>query len=138
MSNQARGYDSGFAAAKKLVQDSPIGNSIKTTTQATTRLQGTVLSVSGTDIRVKIHTLDPFADPALAERIVHTSDATQIVSVSTVSPTNTKGGTAVPLTPIQVSSIPMGAVVNIYSDDDISVAKEITAKVVQVLPSSRQ
>ena len=78
ISNAKKGYDTGFAAARKVVEESTLGNFFKTPDDVRT-LSGTVTSIDGNRISLHLASNNPFDDASLADRTVLITADTKIV-----------------------------------------------------------
>lgn len=74
-------YKDGFDAARKLVEDSPMGAIFKTPDDVRS-ISGVVTKVSGSSVTVLTTTNNPFDDKALLERTVLLTKETQVTKIS--------------------------------------------------------
>lgn len=78
LSNSKKNYQDGFAAARKLVEESSLGNFFKTPDDVRT-LSGTVTAVTSEKITMHLTSVNPFDDQSLNDRTVLITADTKIV-----------------------------------------------------------
>lgn len=156
ISNTKKGYQTGFTAAKTLVENSSLGSMIQTHSEIRT-LSGTVTEVNGTQLTLHVRSMNPFADQSLADRIVLIDTSTKVSIMSQKDPKmfqsemnsyakSAKANDAQPATlpspfittPATVSSIAVGVSVSVTAAESIGTLKEFTASQIQIqsAPSS--
>lgn len=142
ISNFKKGYSAGFDGAKKLVENSPLGDFIKSPITDPHTISGIVTSVSGDIINVHISNVEnPFEGVGLNDRIIHLDSSTKIVKFTQkdkASLENSLSGTATTdfynSTNINISDIKVDDIISVSSLNQINVAKEFTANTVYVFP----
>lgn len=141
--SEARGHTLGFAEAKARVDNSTLGQSIKSQSNTSTSrtLNGTVTNVGQGKITLNIRTNDPFADAASSNRTVLVNASTTINLISQKKSTQkiTVGGSQMALPSTQITKIPLGDVrtgdiVSTFLTQETLSQPEPTAAVLQVLP----
>ena len=145
--NSANTYQAGFNTAKTLAE-----KSFGTSSADARTISGTVSAVSGTGFTMHVQSMDPFADPALADRMITVGSSTAVVRLVPKDPklfqsemdaftkaTQAGGDVSkitppVPLSgsPISLSDIAVGNFVTITAAENISSLKEFSAAQVQV------
>ena len=149
-------YQAGFDAAKKLVQNSSVGNFFATPDEVRS-LSGTVTSISGDSLALHIRSVNPFDDPALADRTVLLNASTTVVKLTAKDPavfqselssftkavqTKTVGANAIPSpspftsVTVSASSISVGDTINVISSSNVKTLKEFTARGIQIQPKA--
>ncbi len=151
-------YQAGFDAAKKLVLDSSMGGMFQTPDDVRV-LQGTVTAISGNQLTLHTQSINPFDDPALADRTVLINASTTVVKLAQKDPKTfqaemsafmkaTQSGTPQTAPPPQpfthvpatIADIAVGNVVTISAADNVKTAKSFTASQIQIqqetLPAS--
>jgi len=149
LSSAKKSYQSGFAAARKVAEESQYGNLFKTPDDIRF-VGGTVTAVSGNRLTVHSQLANPFADPALSDRTVLVTADTKIVKFVAKDPkvyqeelatfkssTESKvAGATSPLPTtriaVDVSSITVGMVVAAVASENIKTMKEFTATEIQI------
>ena len=153
LSNAKKGYQAGFDAAKTLVLNSGVGNMIKTPDDIRT-LQGTVTAVSGSTLTLHLRSVNPFDDPALADRTVLLDASTTIVKLVPKDPaayqaelasfTKASKGSAASATPpalfstvvASAASLTVGGPISVTASENIKNLKEFAASDIQILPGT--
>jgi len=126
VSNAKKGYQSGFAAAKKLVEESSLGKNLRTPDDIRF-VGGTVTAVSGNRLTVHTTSANPFDDPALSNRTVIVAPGTKITTFLA------KDSSATP-TPIDLSAITVGSSIMTIASENVKAVKEFTANEIRLLP----
>lgn len=111
LSNAKKGYQSGFATAKKLVEESRYGNYFRTPDDIRF-VGGTVTAINGDRLTIHTASANPFDDPALNERTV-------------LVDANTK---------VDLSTIKVGSSVVVIASENVKAIKEFTASEIQLQP----
>lgn len=133
-------YQAGFDAARKLVAESSIGASLKAQ-ENSRNLSGTVTQVGTGTLTVHVAgAIDPFADPAFADRTVIVNGETTITLI-TAKATDKKtevGDTRMTIpeferTPLKAGEIRIGDSVGVFLSEETATLREPTAVAVQVL-----
>jgi hypothetical protein len=150
LSNSKKGYQVGFSAAETLVQNSSLGSFFRTPATVNA-LQGTVTSMHGNSLTLHISPVNPFDDPAFADRTVTITASTTIYSVKSVDPKvyqaemvafiktqptvpGTKAPSATISLPMSLSNIAVGDSVGVITTGDVKTVKEFTAQSIQIFP----
>lgn len=145
LSNAKKGYDAGFAAARKVVEDSTLGNFFKTPDDVRT-LSGTVTAIEGDKITMHLASINPFDDQSLNDRTVLITADTKIVKNVAKDPKTlseelakyrfTAKGGAAPQSYVQIitsmSDIKVGTSVLVKSSENVKMMQEFTASEVQI------
>lgn len=145
-------YQAGFAAAKKLAEESPVGGMFRIPDDVR-RLSGTVTAINGDRIAIHTQSQNPFFDPALVDRVVIVTSNTKITKISSGDTAafqaaldtylknrqtgkKTTGTPPIPpepvVTTIGVSGIQVGDTLTAITTENISAVKEFTASEIQV------
>lgn len=145
-------YQAGFDAAKKLVQNSPLGGMIISQNDIRS-FSGTVTAINGNRISVRGQaSSDPFADPSLNNRTVLITKDTKIFTftlkdaktmeaeMSAFMKGSDKKGSVVPpippsmstLTQSDISSIKVESNISVTTTENIKTLKEFSATEVRV------
>ncbi len=147
-------YEAGFNAAKKLVEESTLGNMIRIPDDIRT-FAGTVTAVEGNRITVKGQlSMDPFADPALNDRTIVITKDTKIfklvqkdmktfqAEIDSFMKKTQKAttGTPSPILPPEpfmrtstdVTSIIVGSQLNVTATENIKTVKEFSVSEIQI------
>lgn len=138
ISNSQKGYQTGFAAARTLVENSSIGNFFKTPEDQRS-FSGTVTSLEGDRIGLHLSVTNPFGDQSLNDRVVLVTANTKVVRIT--QPTqSTKDKTAVSRLPIEESVSPsdikIGDALSVVAEEDIKTLKEFVAYKILILPKT--
>lgn len=154
--NSANTYQAGFSAAKTLVENSSVGRLLGTNANNVYTLSGTVSAVSGTGFMLHVQSMDPFADPALADRTVLVGSSTEVTKLVPKDPktlqsemdaftkaTQAGGDVSKIIPPTPVSSLPSsisdianGDFVIVTTTEDISSLKTFSVAQVQIQAST--
>lgn len=156
LSNTKKGYDIGFAAARKVVEDSTLGNFFKTPDDVRS-LSGKVISVSGGSLVIRLSSVNPFDDQSLNDRTVLVSADTKIMRNAAKDPkvfqaelasfiktyrpsaTSTTNGVTAPQPytqiVIDISSIKTGDSVLVKTLENVKAMSEFTASEIQIEPA---
>lgn len=147
LSNAKKGYQSGFAAARNLVEDSTLGNFFKTPEDVRS-LSGKVTSVNGDRLVMHLSSVNPFDDASLSDRTVIITADTKIVTFVARDPkvyqedlakyraqVSTKG--AIPPQPYtqvssDISAIKIGDSLVVTTSENVKTMGEFTAKEIQI------
>lgn len=136
MSNTQKGYQSGFAAAKAIVDNSTFGKYLKV--QSNSRaLSGTVTKVTGTTITMRTVTEDPFIDPSMRDRTVLLNGSTSLTLITTKNNPKPTSKVTAPIferETITATDIRIGDSIGIFLTAETIKATQPTALTVQVLP----
>ncbi|HUY05150.1 MAG TPA: hypothetical protein VMV62_00285 [Candidatus Paceibacterota bacterium] len=151
LSNTQKGYQAGFGAAKTLVENSSLGGFF-TATPIVRALSGNVTMIRGDQITLRVHSLNPFDDPALMDRIVVVDASTTVAKIAQKNPTayqaelaafmsaqktaTTTGvlPVATIITPARLSDIAVGDSLNVVSAVNIKTMEKFVAQSIQILP----
>ena len=157
ISNAKKGYDVGFAAARKVVEESNFGAMFRTPDDVRT-LSGIVTTISDNQLTIHFSQMDPFSDPKLDDRTVLINDSTTIVTlvqrdtklfqaemskftewIRLSSATSSKGviepmvlPTPFAKTVVDRTAIKVGDALTITAFENIKTAKEFIAKEIQI------
>lgn len=144
--NSSTSYQAGFDAAKTLVENSSVGGMFKTPDDVRI-LSGTVSAISGNQLTLHTNVVNPFDDPALADRTVLMNASTTVVrliqEVSAQQPTTkdtaNESGPSVPIvsfatTTASASDIGVGDAVTVIASENVKTLKEFSAASIQILP----
>jgi len=155
LSNSQRSYQSGFDAAKTLVENSSLGVLLGTTSDVRS-LAGTVISVDGNKLTLHVKSTNPFDDPALADRTVIVDTSTTVVKLiprdlkvyqaevdsylktqgTATSTGATKPTTALPSaftqTPASAADIGTGDSIRVLTSENVKTLKEFVASGIQI------
>ena len=150
-------YQAGFDAAKKLVEESTLGNMMRTPDDIRT-FSGTVTKVEGNNVTVHGQiSMDPFADPALLDRTIIITNDTKIFKLSqkdmktfqaeidafAKKTQKATSGNIPPIlppeafirTPSDIAGITAGSQINITAVENIKTMKEFSASEIQIQES---
>lgn len=72
-------YDAGFAAARKLVEESSIGSFVGVSDDIRS-LSGTVTAIEGNRISFKFESFNPFENQALSDRVAVATESTKVIA----------------------------------------------------------
>ncbi|MFA6502736.1 MAG: hypothetical protein WCT45_00575 [Candidatus Paceibacterota bacterium] len=151
LSNAKKGYEEGFASAKRLVEESQYGNLFRGP-EDVRYVAGTVTAVEGSRLTLRVQAPNPFEDPALAERTVLITTNTKVVKfvpkdekayqaelATFTKSAESKVAGAVPPAPftrvvLDASSVTADTVVVATASYNIKDAKEFQASEIQVQP----
>lgn len=146
-------YQAGFAAARALVENSSLGAMIKTPVDIRT-LSGTVTANNGNSLTLHVQSVNPFDDPALADRSILITASTTVMRRIQKDPVvyraevanflkNPQGATTTRVlpeeytsTPVKVSDIKVGDTVSVSASFGIKLVKEFNAGAIQILPKT--
>jgi hypothetical protein len=152
LSNSKKGYQVGFSAAETLVQNSSLGSFFRTPSTVNA-LQGTVTSIHGNSLTLHISPVNPFDDPAFADRTIRITASTTIFSVVAVDPKVyqaeiaafdkakvTAPSTKVPSTtitvPMSLSDVVVGDSVGVIATGDVKTVQEFPVQEIQIFPKA--
>jgi hypothetical protein len=151
LSNAKKGYQSGFATTKKLVEESQYGNLFRTPDDVRF-VAGTVTAVDDGRVTIHVQAPNPFEDPALGDRTVLITADTKIVkfvqkdskayqtelATFNASAASKVAGAVPPVSFTQValdkSSVQVGTMIVATASYNIKDAKEFIASEIQVQP----
>lgn len=150
--NYKKGYQAGFDAAKMLVASSSVGAMFTTPADIRT-LSGVVIAVNGSSITLRISSTDPFADPALADRIITVDANTKIVALTQSNQkvfqaemdafvkASQTGASTTPPTPFtqsvsDLASIKTGEAITATAVTNIKTSRQFTASEIQIQPKA--
>jgi hypothetical protein len=131
--NTKESYQAGFDAARKLVEESSIGQVFRSPDEVRA-VGGTVTAISGNKILIHLNSSNPFDDPKLLDRTIVIGDDTIITGVvSSVDVNNVK----MPITYMKedatASDIKIGTYISALTDDDVRSVKEFMPNQIYVL-----
>jgi len=148
-------YQAGFNAAKKVVEDSSAGNIFRTPDDVRI-LSGTVTAIDGNRLAFRINSVNPFDDPALANRTIIVNDSTAVLKLTQKDPKvfqaemiesrRAKQGAMATSTPIATSVTPYiqtagsvkdiaeGDSLTVFASENIKTSKEFPAKEISIMP----
>lgn len=150
--NGNNSYQAGFDAAKKLVEESPIGAMFRTPDDIRS-LSGVVAGISGNKVTLHRQSVNPFEDSSLINRMVIIDDNTKVVKLSQKDPKvfqaemdafmkKIQSGKASPQvsvppepftsTPATLSDIATGDILNVVAVENIKTMNEFTASEIQI------
>ncbi len=151
LSNTKKGYQSGFDAARMLVENSDFGHFLSTPSDVRI-LSGTVTAVNGDLIALHLQSVNPFDGPALADRTVIVDASTTVTRLVPIDPkvfqaemnsfvtaaqgaaTNTKTPPASFTTAAtDAASIKVGDSINVSASENIKTLKEFPASSITIL-----
>lgn len=151
LSNTQKGYQSGFNAARTLVENSSVGKFLATPDDVHT-LTGAVTAVSGNRVTIHLQSANPFDDPTLADRTIIVDASTTVTKLIPVDPkvlqaemsnfiATTQGTTtstkeppaSFTATDASVASIEVGDSINVSAPENIKSMKEFTASSITIL-----
>lgn len=131
-------YQAGFAAAQAVVENSSVGALFKTPDDVRS-LRGTVISVEGNRITLRLIGVNPFADQSLNDRVMLVTANTKIVTLTQSAIITTKG-TATVSAPseesVDISAIIEGAVLSVVATENIKDLKEFAVYKILILPKT--
>lgn len=146
-------YQAGFAAARALVENSSLGAMIKTPADIRT-LSGTVTANNGNSLTLHVQSVNPFDDPALADRSILITASTTVMQRIQKDPTvfktevanflkNPQGATTTRVLPenyifisAKASDIKVGDTVSVIALSNIKLVREFDASAIQILPKT--
>lgn len=149
LSNAKKGYDTGFAAARKVVEDSTLGNFFKTPDDVRF-LYGAVTSASSTSFVIHTRESNPFEDSTLSDRIVMVTADTKIFKLVSKDAKTYQAelaayeksvaaggsGTTIPSPSVKVvadmNSITIGSKLLVIALENIKETKEFVASEIQI------
>lgn len=152
LTNGQNSYQSGFNAAKQLVENSSIGNMIRTPANIRS-IGGTVTAINGNQITLHTQSINPFANTVLNTRIVIIDASTTIIKLTRKDPNvfktemnkfikatygnkNTSQTTTPPepfiITPVTATSIAVGSNIIVTAIENIKNIKKFLASKIQV------
>lgn len=144
-------YEAGWNAARKRLSESDFAPIINI--QDTRSVRGSIDSISGDRISVRIRPLEPLADPALDRRVILTNNTTKVLRLDQkdsqlfqqemnaffekIQKNKNPKEPAVPPEPfvktlINVSDLKVGDRIVVLASEDIKVAKEFVASEIQM------
>jgi len=145
-------YEAGFAAAKKLVEESSVGPMIQSMGEVRA-VTGTITSVSGSRIALRVQSVNPFEDQNLLNRAITITSDTKIVKLSQKDPIKfqsemnaflkaSQSASNPSLTPpapytstsITGADLKVGDTISVTAGDNIKSSKEFSATEIQVQP----
>ena len=144
-------YQAGFAAARALVENSSLGAMIKTPVDIRT-LSGTVTANNGNSLTLHVQSVNPFDDPALADRSILIAASTTVMRRIQTDPAvyraevanflkKPQGATTTRVLPeeyilisAKASDIKVGDTVSVIALSNIKLVKEFDASAIQILP----
>lgn len=131
--NTKESYQAGFDAARKLVEESSIGQVFRSPDEIHA-VAGTVMEINGNKILIRLNSSNPFDDPKLLDRtIVIGENTTFIAALPSIDLKNEK----VPITYTKkeatASDIKIGSYIAAVAGDNIKTIKEFTPDQIQIL-----
>ena len=137
LSNAKKGYQSGFAAARKVIEDSTLGGFFKSPDDIRV-LSGTVTAVSGDRITFHIQSTNPFDDSALANRVALINASTTVIKLTPSVGTTTKSTVPAQFvtSPATVLDIKIGDFINVLALENVKIVKEFSARGIQIQPET--
>lgn len=145
-------YQAGFDTARARVLESPMGAMFRTPDDIRT-LSGSVTAVSGNRVTIHTTSINPFEDPALDDRIIVITTDTKIFKLTQktqevykaemdafmkkMQSTKVSSSPATPPSPsikttADLTSITVGATLNVTAVDNIKTMKEFPASEIQI------
>lgn len=147
VSNVKKGYSTGFAAARAIVEQSPVGSAFRTPSDVRV-ISGIVSAVGNDSFTLQTSSNDPFQSEALKTRKVMVATTTTILAVIQNMPADlsqaafaslkngTTGATTRSLTSATstatFSSLVVGSTVSVFAGENIKDAQTFTATGIQV------
>jgi hypothetical protein len=141
VSSAKKSYTAGFAAARKVVEESKYGNLFRTPEDVRV-LSGVVASVRGDELTLKVSsTVSPFDDAALAERIVRITSETKLTKLVAKDPKAYQKELATPattppspftLTAISAKDIKEGDSLTVTAVENVKTMREFVASEIRV------
>jgi hypothetical protein len=150
VSNSKKGYQAGFNAARTLVLNSSLGAFLQTSNNDVRALAGTVTYINGSFLTLHVKSLNPFDDPALADRVIVINASTTVTRITQKDPVafqaemaaflKANAGRAKPATaPVsfttaaaRVSDIKVGDTINVLAFGNVKTVKEFVAHSIQI------
>ena len=146
---QQSGYQLGFATARSLVENSPLGKMIQTSSDVRT-ISGTVTSIAGTRIGIRVVSNDPFDILAHTILVASSTEITKLVQKDLTvfqsemeafvqaTKAGVKSAQALPppepftFSPIDLASIKVGDALVVTTLENVKSLKEFAAHLIQV------